>query len=1040
MKRLSFSILLGLFCAQVFAQLKPTRVKEYKKTFTTYPFSDPNPIPNPTTLIYPYFRFDGFTDTPIQKEWKVVELENDYIKLIILPEIGGKIWTATEKATGKDFVYNNHVIKFRDIAMRGPWTSGGVEANYGIVGHTPNCATPVDYMTIHKPDGSVSCIIGVLDLLTRTTWHMEINLPKDKAYFTTHSFWFNSTSFNEPYYTWMNTGLRAKDDLEFIYPGNKYLGHAGEYADWPIDKENGKNISYYKNNNFGGYKSYHVFGKYTDFFGAYYQDEDFGMARYSTHDDKLGKKIWIWGLSDQGMIWKDLLTDHDGQYVEVQSGRLFNQSADKSIFTPFKHRYFAPAQTDEWTEYWFPVKKSKGFVKANEYGALNISYEDNWLKIYFSPLQKMDEQLEVLEGGKMIYSKMVHTEPLKTFIDSFQMKGLNENDLKVRFGKTKMEYAADSSAENLGRPVDIASSFDNHSVYGLYLQGKNNISFKDYKKAKELLSECLQKDSNYLPALCDMSSLLIRQFNYELALYLTKKALSIDTYNPAANYYYGIENLHLNNITDAKDGFDIAALNPEYRTAAFNQLAKIYFRENNFSKAIDYAKKSLITNQYNLDGLQILAVIYRNQKNKILFSEIIDKINTIDPLNHFVRFEKYEFEKTEMAKKDFLSNIRNELPSQTFLEMGIWYHTVLCDKEALDLFSMSPLTEEIVYWKAFLQNKPIDLSGIKTCTNFPFREETKMVLNKLIINNPQWQLKYHLALIEWNRDNIELAKKLFLKCADEPNDANFYMAKAALFNDDLQEANAYIIKAIHLDNKEWRYKKLLTENYLSQKKYDTALWTARENYRLYPQNYILGMQYAKTLLLTANYVIADSLLSVIQILPFEGATEGRQLYHEAKLMQAINEMQNKNFKQALTFVQQAKLWPKNLGVGKPYDEDIDDRLENWLDYTCYTQLGNTDKASQALQSIVHFQPKIDNTVPNFLPANHLVSAWAIEKIKGHEAANDWLDGQMKAIPGNKIIEWCKKIFNGNKSEEFKVPEESAEMRIINYFLNDNVKR
>ena len=124
---------------------------------------------------------------PVEKEWKVVELENDFIKLMILPEIGGKIWAAFEKSTGKSFVYYNQVVKFRDVAMRGPWTSGGIEANYGIVGHTPNCATPVDYTTMTKKDGSVSCVIGVLDLLTQHTWRIDINLEKDKAYFTTSS-------------------------------------------------------------------------------------------------------------------------------------------------------------------------------------------------------------------------------------------------------------------------------------------------------------------------------------------------------------------------------------------------------------------------------------------------------------------------------------------------------------------------------------------------------------------------------------------------------------------------------------------------------------------------------------------------------------------------------------------------------------------------------------------------------------------------------------------------------------------------------------
>jgi hypothetical protein len=146
-------------------------VREYKKVFRTYPFSDPNPIPV-VGRIYPYFRFEGYTDVPVDKAWTVVELENDYLLVTILPEIGGKIWSAVEKSTGRSFIYDNHVVKFRDIAMRGPWTSGGIESNYGIIGHTPNCATPVDYATATGPDGA-TVVIGVLDLLTRTPWRLE---------------------------------------------------------------------------------------------------------------------------------------------------------------------------------------------------------------------------------------------------------------------------------------------------------------------------------------------------------------------------------------------------------------------------------------------------------------------------------------------------------------------------------------------------------------------------------------------------------------------------------------------------------------------------------------------------------------------------------------------------------------------------------------------------------------------------------------------------------------------------------------------------
>ncbi len=120
------------------------RIKESKETIRTYPFSDPDPVAilarsgswERNARLYPYHFFDGFSETAVRKDWTVVRMENPYIKLAVLPEVGGKIWGASEKSTGKEFIYTNHVLKFRQIALRGPWTSGGVEFNFGIVGLT----------------------------------------------------------------------------------------------------------------------------------------------------------------------------------------------------------------------------------------------------------------------------------------------------------------------------------------------------------------------------------------------------------------------------------------------------------------------------------------------------------------------------------------------------------------------------------------------------------------------------------------------------------------------------------------------------------------------------------------------------------------------------------------------------------------------------------------------------------------------------------------------------------------------------------------
>ncbi|MGZ5222380.1 MAG: DUF5107 domain-containing protein, partial [Chitinophagaceae bacterium] len=535
---------------------------------------------------------DGFAEKSVQKEWTVVELENDFIKVMILPEIGGKIWAAIEKSTGQPFIYYNKSVKFRDVAMRGPWTSGGLEANYGIIGHTPNCATPVDYTTKKNADGSASCIIGVLDLLTRTNWQIEINLPKDKAYFTTASFWHNPTALEQPYYHWMNTGIKTKGNLEFIYPGTHYIGHEGEYNDWPINKSNNRNISFYEQNNFGGYKSYHVFGKYTDFFGAYWHDDHLGMARYAPQDDKAGKKIWIWGLSRQGMIWEKLLTDSDGQYAEVQSGRLFNQNSEGSTYTPFKHHSFAPYATDVWKEYWYPVLQTRGFVKANEYGALNVKNENGWVKIYFSPVQFINEKIEIKEGDKIIYSKSVALTPLKTFADSVKIL-VDEKKLSVNIGEHDLAWEGNPSSAVLTRPVAAPGDFDWNTVYGLYIQGKEYMDQKLFVQAEEKLNEALLKDHNYLPALVKMAELMYRNTRYKESFDLAKKALSIDTHDGAANYFYGLACLQLGDIDNAKDGFTLATLSASHRSAAYTELSKLWLRKHEFIKSLDYATKAL---------------------------------------------------------------------------------------------------------------------------------------------------------------------------------------------------------------------------------------------------------------------------------------------------------------------------------------------------------------------------------------------------------------------------------------------------------------
>ena len=1011
-----------------FAQSAPT-IKVYKKAMTTYPFSDPNPIPL-FTKYYPYYRFDGYTDQPTQKEWTVIELENDFIKVTILPEVGGKIWSAYDKITKQDYLYNNDVVKFRDVAMRGPWTSGGIESNYGIFGHTPNCATPVDYTTQKKEDGSVSCIIGVLDLITRTPWTIDINLPKDKAYFTTQSLWFNATPIEEPYYHWMNVGLRSKGNLEFAYPGQNFIGHDGEVGEWPYNSKKDRKINYYEQNDFTGYHSYHVFGTYTNFFGAYYHDDENGMVRYASRDDKAGKKIWIWGLARAGMIWEKLLTDKAGQYVEVQSGRLFNQSAENSTFSPFKHKSFAPYNTDQWKEFWYPVGATKGIKEANNIGAFNTVVTKNQTNIYFNPVQFINDTLKIYQDDKMIATRLLKLAPMQLFHDSIANTNLN---LGFVIGNNLVKYNVGEKNE-LERPTTSPIDFNWNSAYGLYIQGKEFIDQRMYPKAKEKLEASLKLDPNYLPSLVKYASLQYYYFDYANALKTIKTALSIDTYDGAANYYYGLIQLALGSKINARDGFDIASLSGEFKTAAFSSLAIIEMKEANYEGAIKYADKAIDFNRYNLKAIQIKALAYKKLHNTLAAKNMLNEILKIDPLNHFARFECTQV--ADSSLNYFTSLIKNEQPAETYLELACFYNELNCTNEAIKILELIPSHPLANYFEAWLlansDNKKSN-ALLQQANNasvqfiLPFRLEFEPILQWAVQHSSSWKSNYYLALLLESREKNNEALQLLNNCKNEPDEALFYAARAKLMQE-IQPTNKAAIqsdwsKSLSLDPDNWRYHKAIVELYEQAEKYDSAYAHAAQYYKSHPTNYLMGMLTAHCSLLSKKYSITDEILKNINIIPFEGATEGRELYRETKIQLALENIERNKTANAIQQLELAMLWPENLGVGAPYPEEVDNRIEFYLLMKCHEALKHVKEAALYKVKLNQFPMGTYSD-----PAGNLL------QLSSTNNDLNVLKESTQRITNTSIKNWYQNILD-NKMNHLPMREQKSTMRIFEKIKN-----
>lgn len=954
----AFLIFIGLqlFCQsdkqKALVSVKPVTIK-------TYEYFDPDPIPILTRTnmwgggrrLYPYNFFNGFTRSGTMKEWKVVNMENPYIEVSVLPEVGGKIWGAREKSSGQEFIYTNHVLKFREIALRGPWTSGGIEFNFGVIGHTPSTAAPVDYIVRDNPDGSVSCFVGTMDLPSRTRWSVEILLPRDKAYFITQAFWFNSSPLFQSYYAWMNGAVRVGSDLQMIFPGKFHIGHnySVPFKTWPIDNQ-GRDLSWYKNNDFGSYKSYFTVGRFDDFYGGYWHDSAFGFGHWALYGDVPGRKIWLWGLSRQGMIWEDLLTDNDGQYSEPQAGRLLNQS---------DHEFLLPNAAERWKEYWFPYKDIGPMVKATPHAVLHVTCEKDLIKIGICALQDIEEKLLVFADEKKIYSEILDLGPMETYKNQIKNKGQNRT-IRIKIGN-KLDYTNDPGAAEINRPLNF-QNYDESTTEGMFLAAERADKERNYVKALDMYLDVVKREPLHVRALCRTAELYYKKGQYSTALELVSKALRQSMYDPEANYIYGLISRRIENKVDALETLGWASRSLKFRSAAYVQMAEIYMGERNYELALNYARRALDFNQYNISAMQAMAVIFRMGGDAGAAREVMERLESIDPLNHFIRFELYRLAPDSKKLQHFQSAIQNEFPHETYLEMALYYDALKCKKEAVDLLRLSPVQPTICYWLAYLlkDTSPEEsriwlekAEGLSSRLVFPFRLETIPVFQWAANSYPElWKPKYYLGLIYWSKGRDEEALDLFRACG-RPEFVPLYLIRAHLMKKgDPQEALNDLHAAVQLDGEDWRARHALTDYFLVERDARNALASALKAEQSLPISSVIQIDLVKAYMLNEKYEEAADILDKLDILPHEGAADVHGLFTACQLKLAFDEIKKGNFSRAIFFLEKSKTYPERLGSGEPFFPDY--RKQNYLIALCYENLGESVKASSLKKEIYEY--------------------------------------------------------------------------------------
>lgn len=355
---------------------EPVRTWEGSITLPTYPwYEDVNPVFRAfeNRIYYPYSRQDLIAKEAVPRTYRTLNLENEYLRVTCIPELGGRIHSVLNKVTGEEMFHTNEEIKPALIAMRGAWISGGIEWNPGPQGHTVTILEPVDVRVIENADGSATLHVANIEMMFRTRWRVAVTLHPGRAALDQAFEIANPTDGVHPYYFWNCTAFPNLPGTRYIIPMTLGTDHYGtSFYSWPIHE--GVDLTYLKNyptmtNTFG-------YGIAFDFFGAYDVDRDRGVVAIADHRTVPGRKGWTWGQDDFGLVSQMALSDADpvdAQYIEVQTGPLLTQS---------DYGMLQPRQRVAWEETWYPVHGlGDGFEYANARVAANATRSDGTLEL-----------------------------------------------------------------------------------------------------------------------------------------------------------------------------------------------------------------------------------------------------------------------------------------------------------------------------------------------------------------------------------------------------------------------------------------------------------------------------------------------------------------------------------------------------------------------------------------------------------------------------------------------------------------------------------
>ncbi|HEX7361259.1 MAG TPA: DUF5107 domain-containing protein [Bryobacteraceae bacterium] len=926
MKTLSTHFLLLLSILLPLQMQAEVRAWEGTISIPTYLLGTADPAPAFPLLhsspVYPYTMLDDLTNRLAPKTYRAIFLENKYLKLTILPQLGGHLYSIYDKADQREVLYRNHVVKYGLIGPRGAWISGGIEFSFPFA-HTDVTVSPVESSLKHNPDGSATATVGAIDWVSNMHWEVALTLRPDTARIEQRVTLFNPTPLPHLYLFWANAAVKASDDMQYIYPMRETISDDpfAVVQSWPVWQ--GVNRSWYKNDP----HALAIFARdsHRNFFGIYYHQANYGVVHVANFREDPGKKVWTWGTAPSGMIWAHILSDNDGPYCEIQSGRFPTQGYRELM---------PPRRVETWTEYWYPVRGlDGGFVEADNELALNAVYGEGAVKLIVSPVVDISgATMTVKIGTKPLRMfRQLHFSPLEPSTFSVPIRSVDaaRKGLSVQIrsahGRAILHWSAAQPADGNPDFVPKAGTRLRHQIsytpktplnqvylHGLFLEKQGKL-----QAARKVYREALRRDPDYIPALRKEAQYSYLAADLQKAESLITRALARNDEDPDTQYLAGVIDRAAGRLTLAQDAFWKSVHYGGRPARAFAELGQIAIRQKEYSQAAALLWRALSYNRGDALVLADLAVAERLAGHTAAAQKASAQAIEKMPLLPYALAEQWE--ETKTSSEDWTKIVG--VDPENYIAIAAWYRDLgdSSSSHAILRLAMQELPAKQVPAMAYY-----DLGAkAPSCTSFfPNRVSDALLLKHAIARDPVDSCaQYALGNFLFAHGRYQKAAALWSKGVNEGFDNPVLLRNLGVYDwrikGDLSGAAVFFTRAIHLQPTDYRLYPALDEIYAQAGNVSARAKLFASTPAPVMSHDIVRARYILFLIEQLKFDQALSELSQHQFKPWEGAVGIHNLFVAASIGKGYQALREHRPQAAAQVFRQALEYPKNLGVGKP---------------------------------------------------------------------------------------------------------------------------